>query len=476
MDDPARALSALPAVGTLLEAPEIAELIATHGRALVTEAIRDALADARIAIRNGRAEAGPHAQVGRLAIEAALDRSNTPSLRPVINATGVVLHTNLGRAPLAEEAIRAIEAIARGYGTLEVQMEDGARGDRHRHVDGLLSELLDAEGGLAFNNCAGAVFVMLAALCRGGEVVVARGELVEIGGGFRIPDVMAESGAHLVEVGTTNKVYARDYEHAIGPQTRALMVVHRSNFALLGFTHEPELGELVALSREHRVPLLVDVGSGLLADGSDLAGAAVDFAGEPRPRDVLRTGADLVAFSGDKLLGGPQAGLLAGRRELLDKVARHPLARALRADKLTLAGLEATLRLYRTGRVERIPTVSMLACPLDAVVHRAERLAAALGEVTDLPVDIVPGASVPGGGCMPLAKIPTRLVLVGPPGAPGRRLGHHLRVSPRPILARVVDDRVALDVRTIRDEEITLIQDAVANVGRVEDVRGEERR
>ena len=471
VDDPARALSALPAVGALLEAPENAELIARHGRPLVTEAIRRALAEARTAIRSGRAS-----HFSSEAITAALDRLSSPSLRPVINATGVVLHTNLGRAPLADEALHAIEAVARGYATLEVEMEEGARGNRHRHVDHLLRELLGAEGGLAFNNCAGAVFVMLAALCRGGEVIVARGELVEIGGGFRVPDVMAESGARLVEVGTTNKVYARDYAAAIGPDTRALMVVHRSNFAILGFTHEPELSELVALSRRHQIPLLVDVGSGLIADDSDLAGAAPDFAGEPRPSDILRTGADLVAFSGDKLLGGPQAGLLAGRRALLDRVARHPLARALRADKLTLAGLEATLRLYRAGRAERIPTVSMLATPLEELVRRADRLAAELRPVTDLPVDVVAGTSVPGGGCMPLAELPTRLVLVGLPGAPGRHLAHHLRVSPKPVLARVVDDRTALDVRTIKDEEVTLIRDAVANVGNAEDVRGRERR
>ncbi|MCA9555252.1 MAG: L-seryl-tRNA(Sec) selenium transferase, partial [Myxococcales bacterium] len=395
---------------------------------------------------------------------AALRALDTPSLRRVINATGVVLHTNLGRAPLAEEAWAAAEAVAQGYSSLELDLEAGTRGDRHSHTDALLADLLGTDGGLVFNNCAGATFLMLAALCRGREVIVARGELVEIGGGFRVPDVLRESGAELVEVGTTNKVYVRDYAAAITERTGAILHVHRSNFALVGFTHEPELAELATLARERGLPLLADLGSGLLATDTELGPAAPHMASEPRPKEALAAGADLVAFSGDKLLGGPQAGILAGRRGLLIQAKAHPLARALRADKMTLAALEATLRLYRDGHARKIPTVRDLAVSPAALELRARGLAQALRSALPpaVGVELVDGESVPGGGSLPLCRLPTRLVLVGPAGPEGRALAEALRAGEPAVVSRVVQDRVALDVRTIPDEALPEVARRVA--------------
>lgn len=457
MDDTGRAaLRRLPAVGALLEAPELSSLIAEHGRPLVTRAIRDAVARARDALRRG----GP-ASVTRVEVEAALLALTTPSLRRVINGTGVVLHTNLGRARLAPEAWAAAQAVAEGYSSLELDLEAGERGDRHAHVAELVAELLGADGGLAFNNCAGATLLMLGALCKGKEVIVSRGQLVEIGGGFRVPDVLRESGADLVEVGTTNKVYARDYEAAITERTGAILVVHRSNFAIVGFTAQPELHELAAVARAAGVLLLVDQGSGLLASTEDLGAAADQMADEPRPADAIAAGADLVAFSGDKLLGGPQAGLLAGTREALAKVKRHPLARALRADKMTLAALEVTLRMYRDGRAREIPAIRDLAASEASLELRARALAHAIRSAADLDVEVTPGESVPGGGSLPLARLPTRLVRIGAPGAPARALAAGLRAGRPPVVARMIDDRVALDVRTIEDDELSEVAEAV---------------
>lgn len=460
MDEPAglAALRKLPAVGTLLALPELAPLIERHGRALVTDAVRGALERAR-----GRIRAGDPAPVTSQEVVASLAALERPSLRPVLNGTGVLLHTNLGRAPLAEAARAAVAAVAEGYSALELDVERGTRGTRHVHVSSLLADLLGCDGGAAFNNCAGAVLLMLAALCRGREVIVARGELVEIGGGFRVPDVMAESGATLVEVGTTNKVYARDYARAINERTGALLRVHRSNFALVGFTAEPELEELAAVAAEAKVPLLVDLGSGLLADAAALGPAAPLIAREPRPKDVLRRGAELVAFSGDKLLGGPQAGILAGRGALLDRVERHPLARALRADKLSLAALEATLRLYRDGRAQEIPVIRDLATPLEVVAARAEALRQRLAGRDGLAVEVIEGVSVPGGGSLPLVELPSRLVLVGPPGEPARALAQALRGSDPPLITRMVQDRVAIDPRTLREADIPVVVRLVEN-------------
>lgn len=450
-------LRRLPAIGLLLDAPQQAQLLAEYGRPLLTQAVRQAVQVARTSIT-----AGQDAEVGPPQIQAALQSLTTPSLRPVINATGVVLHTNMGRARLAPVAMQAAQEAALSYSNLEMDLEEGGRGDRHAHVDQLLAELLGTEGGLAFNNCAGSTFLMLAALCRDTEVIVARSELVEIGGGFRIPDVLKESGAILVEVGTTNKVYARDYEAAITERTGAILVVHRSNFAIVGFTAQPSLQELKIVADKAGVPLLVDQGSGLFASAEDLGPAAAAMADEPRPREVLNAGADLVTFSGDKLMGGPQAGLLAGRAELLMKAKKHPLARALRADKMTLAALEATLRLYRSGQAQQIPTIRDLSVDLATLKERAKRLSQQLKAATQFPVNLIDGESLPGGGSLPLCRLPTRVLLVGAPGAPARRLARQLRRGTPAVVTRMVSDRVALDVRTIADNELAMVVAAMS--------------
>ena len=456
MDERSEALRRLPAVGTLVNEPEIAPLIERYGRALVTAAVRDAIGWARRAVQSGGEPSVSARDVERAA--AALSR---PSLRPVINATGVVVHTNLGRAPLAEAARVAAANVSASYSTLEFDVAAGTRGSRHDHVSGLITSTVGAEDGIAVNNCAGAVLIMLAALCRGREVIVARGELVEIGGGFRVPDVMRESGATLVEVGTTNKVHPFDYEGALSDRTAAILNVHRSNFAMVGFTAQPEMSTLAEIAHKAEVPLLCDLGSGLLASEQALGPAWPMVKDEPRPADVLGMGADLVAFSGDKLLGGPQAGILAGRPELVEKIRRHPLARALRADKLTLAALETTLRLYRDDRTDQIPVVASLSATAETLAARAEAIRAAIeAAAPDITCDVVMGASVVGGGSLPLAELPTSLVLVGGPGAEGRVLLAALRDQEPALIARTVSDRVALDPRTVQDREI-------ADVGRV---------
>lgn len=459
-------------MGALLETPEIRARVAAHGRPLVTRAIRAAIEEARSSLR-----AGQPAAVRPDDIDRALARFLAPSLRPVHNATGVVLHTNLGRAPLAEPAQAAVQAVAAGYSNLEFDLAAGDRGDRHVHAGRLVAELFGADGGLVFNNCAGATFLMLAALCRGREVIVARGELVEIGGGFRIPDVMRESGATLVEVGTTNKVYAHDYAAAITERTAAILRVHRSNFAVVGFTHEPSIAELAEVAHAHDVMLLADQGSGLLATEAELGPAAGQVATEPRPKAVLQEGADLVCFSGDKLLGGPQAGILAGRAELLARTKKHPLARAMRADKMTLAALEATLRLYRDGQAHRIPAIAAMAATPAQLELRARGLAQAIRQAApDLAVEVADGDSVPGGGALPLARLPSRLVLVGEAGPEARALAHALRHhDPVPVVTRLVDDRVALDVRTLPDDVLADVAAAVGEVAphvRVDPSRG----
>lgn len=440
------ALRKLPAVGALLADPGVAALVRTHGKTAVTTAVRRAIAEAREKLLAGASEA----PVSAAEVKGALAEHEQRSLRRVINATGVLLHTNLGRAPLARAAQEAIAEIAAGYCSVEIDVASGERGDRHRHVADLLASILGCDGALAFNNNAGAVMIMLAALCRGREVIVARGELVEIGGGFRVPDVMRESGATLVEVGTTNKVYERDYRAAITEKTAAILRVHRSNFALVGFTHEPADTELASLAKERGILYLADNGSGLLAKDAELGDAVPQLRSEPRPAEMLRAGADLVAFSADKLLGGPQAGLLAGNAKALQIVRHHPLARAMRADKLTLAGLEATLRLYRDGRAREIPIVRDLSVSLDELDSRAQKLGARLA-TRGIAYELKAGESVPGGGSLPLARLPTRLILVGRSGEDARKLSQRLRDGDPPVIARMLEDRVALDVRTISE-------------------------
>jgi L-seryl-tRNA(Ser) seleniumtransferase len=447
-DSIAERLARLPAVGALLQHPELAPVLSQLGRPAVVRAVRVVLDRARTEIKRGQ----PTPEVQPAAIVDTAQRLSRPSLCRVINATGVVLHTNLGRAPLAPAALDAVVAAARGYSTLELDLVSGERGSRHDHTSGLIAEVFGAEAGIAVNNCAAAVMLMLAAVCRGGEVIISRGELVEIGGGFRVPDVLRESGATLVEVGTTNKVRVSDYAAAITERTRAILVVHRSNFALVGFTAQPSITELAALAHPRDLPLLADVGSGLVLTEDTAAGALARE--EPRARAWLAEGADVVALSGDKLLGGPQAGILAGRRALIDRMRAHPLARAVRADKLCLAALEATLRLYRDERAHEIPAVAMMSEPLERVRARAERIAAAVADV--VPAEVRLDEAVIGGGALPLLRLPTAVVCLG-----GRHLGDTLRAQDLPVITRVVDDHTAIDCRTVTDDEAREVAAAI---------------
>jgi L-seryl-tRNA(Ser) seleniumtransferase len=417
----------------LRDLPSVDELAREADDPLAVDAARAVLARAREEIGAG---ADPGDLRVRLAEELAAAR--TPSLRRVLNATGVIIHTNLGRAPLAEAALDHVREATRGYSNLELDLTTGSRGSRQDHVAGILRRLTGAEAALVVNNNAAAVLLALAALAEGRDVVVSRGELIEIGDGFRIPDVLARSGARLVEVGTTNRTRAADYESAIGPETAVLLRVHQSNFRVVGFTEQPRVEELAAVARRHELPLVDDLGSGVL-------GALTD---EPSAREALAAGADLVCFSGDKLLGGPQAGIVAGRADLVERLRRHPLQRALRADKLTIAALEGTLQLH-VDAPERIPVLRMLREPVDAVRERAERLAAAVDGTIEETVARV------GGGALPLAELPSFACAVE------EGLVAPLRDAMTPVVGIVRDGRLLLDCRTLDDDEIPEVAAAV---------------
>jgi L-seryl-tRNA(Ser) seleniumtransferase len=416
----------------LRDLPSVDELVRDVDDPLAVAVARTVLEHAREEIRAG---ADPGDLGVRLAAELAAARR--PALRRVLNATGVLVHTNLGRAPLPEGVLERVRDAA-GYSNLEYDLSSGSRGSRQDHVSPLLRRLTSAEAALVVNNNAAALLLALAALAEGREVVVSRGELIEIGDGFRIPDVLARSGARLVEVGTTNRTRAADYERAIGPETALLLRVHQSNFRVVGFAEQPSAAELAAVARRHGVPLLDDLGSGAL----------VEVEGEPTPAAALAAGADLVCFSGDKLLGGPQAGVVAGRAELVERLRRHPLHRALRPDKLTLAALEGTLSLY-LDRPDDVPVLRMLREPAEGVRARAERLAAAVGGVVEETV------ARAGGGALPLAELPSFACAVE------EELAAALRAHDPPVVAVVRDGRTLLDCRTLTDAEATEVAAAV---------------
>ena len=412
------------------------ERLAAEPHDLAVAAARTALQRARETISAGFE---PDSLVD--AVLAELVAARTPSLRRVLNATGVLVHTNLGRAPLARAALERVVEVGGGYSNLEYDLTEGTRGSRQEHLAGLLRRLTGAEAALVVNNNAAAVLLALAALADGREVVVSRGELIEIGDGFRIPDVLARSGARLVEVGTTNRTKAGDYESAIGLGTALLLRVHQSNFRVVGFSERPQLEELAAVARGHDLPLVDDLGSGALGSVGD----------EPTPAESLRAGADLVCFSGDKLLGGPQAGVVVGRAELVERLRRHPLQRALRADKLTLAALEGTLMLALDPRSrDDVPVLRMLHEPLETVRARAERLAGLVGGEVEETVARV------GGGALPLAELPSAACAVE------EALAKHLRHGAPPVVAVVRDGRTLLDCRTLAEDEIDLVAGAVA--------------
>jgi L-seryl-tRNA(Ser) seleniumtransferase len=401
---------------------------------LAVDAARRVLERAREEIRAG---AEPGDLVARLRDE--LVDARRPHLRRVLNATGVIVHTNLGRAPLPEAALERLHGVGRGYSNLEYDLAEGARGSRQDHIAGILRRLTGAEAALVVNNNAAAVLLALAALAEGREVLVSRGELIEIGDGFRIPDVLARSGARLVEVGTTNRTRAVDYERAVGLETALLLRVHQSNFRVVGFAEQPTTAELAAVAGRHGLPLVDDLGSGALVQLRD----------EPTAQDALGAGADLVCFSGDKLLGGPQAGIVAGRADLVERLRRHPLQRALRAGKLTLAALEGTLALYLDAP-EQIPVLRMIEEPVEAVRVRAERLAAMTGGTVEETVARV------GGGALPLAELPSFACALE------EELAAPLRAGDPPVVAVVRDGRTLLDCRTLADAELDETAAAVA--------------
>jgi len=449
-------LRRIPAVDEVLATPQLRDLLVAHPRWAVLEAVRAVLADRRQRLLQGgvspvAAERLLNPAAVAAAVAAVTAEKAGPSLVPVLNATGVVLHTNLGRAPLAPPALRALEATARGYCNLEFDLSAGGRGSRQVHVESLLCALTGSEAAVVVNNNAAAVLLAINTVASGKEIVVSRGQLVEIGDSFRIPDVMLRAGGRLREVGTTNRTHLADYEAAIGPETALILRVHRSNFQILGFTADVDLPDLVALARRRGLLVMDDLGSGALFDLSLLG-----LRREPLAMDAIRAGVDLVTFSGDKLLGGPQAGMLVGRREILERARHNPFARTVRIDKLGLAALEATLRLYREPeRAQReIPILRMLGLTADAIGTRAEALADALrSDTPDLTIRIEDGRSEVGGGALPLQSLPTRVVALRPARGSATDLEARLRRGSPPVLVRIQEDRVLLDLRTIAESE-----------------------
>jgi L-seryl-tRNA(Ser) seleniumtransferase len=443
--------------------PRVAAMGKRIGRDLLVALVRDVLAGVRgqiTAAETGNATAVDADSVDEL-IAAEARRVLRPSLQAVINATGVILHTNLGRAPLSGAIVGAIRNAATQYSNLEYNVEVGARGKRDEHTRELLTRLTGAEDAIVVNNCAAAVLLVLAALAKGGEAIVSRGELIEIGDGFRIPEIMAQSGAILREVGTTNRTSVRDYESAMNENTRLLLRVHPSNFKITGFAEKPSLGDLVALSARSSVPLVEDLGSGSLVD---LAGSG--FA-EPTVRHSIEAGVSLVMFSGDKLLGGPQAGIIAGKKELVQRVRRHPLFRALRVDKLTIAALEVTLHAYLRSAWEEIPAQRMIRARVEELQVRAEnfveRVKAALPGDAGARLEIADGFSVAGGGSTPDQTLPTKLICIASARHSAAQLERLLRqpASGVAVIARVEEDRVIFDLRTVFTEQEAQLADAL---------------
>ncbi len=436
----------LPGVGTLINEPAYAELVREHGRARVVEAIRAQIATERNGANDGSER---HA-----AVAARLSEGVAPRLRRVINATGVILHTNLGRAPLSQSAVEAL-GVAAGYSNLELDLATGKRGERAALVAGLLTQLFRCEAALVVNNNAAAVLLALTALCKGKEVVVSRGQLVEIGGSFRMPDVMRLSGARMVEVGTTNRTRAADYDEAVSERSAALLRVHTSNFRVTGFTESAALADLAEIAKAHGVLLIDDLGSG----------ATAAIADEPTVADSVKV-CDVVTFSGDKLLGGPQSGIVLGRADVIKKMSRHPLARALRIDKLSLAALEATLRQRLTGRGDEIPVDRMLHAPVENIRRRAAMWTVKLEE-RGVRTKLIEATSAVGGGSLPEHAIPTILIAIA---GPASRIAAALREGDPPVIARIDKDECCLDPRTVlRGEDETLldaVEVAVASIGK----------
>ncbi len=458
-------LRQIPSVDELLSQPKLRALVERMDRGMVVEVARAVLANLRARIAGEMDLSAVALEPARVEewIAEAVERLLARSLVPVINATGVILHTNLGRAPLAAEVAEQIRQTATQYSNLEYDLEAGERGKRDVHTARLIERLTGAEAAIVVNNCAAAVLLVLAALAKGGEVLVSRGELIEIGDGFRIPEIMAESGAVLREVGTTNRTRIADYERAVNEKTRLLLRVHPSNFRITGFTERASLEELVELGRRTGLPVVEDLGSGCLVD---LSGQGIE---EPVAQASIEAGASVVTFSGDKLLGGPQAGIIAGKKELVERIRRHPLFRALRVDKLTIGALEVTLGAYLRGALDEIPALRMIRMTPGEIGRRAEnflrelRPELPLGEVE---VEVADRTSLIGGGSTPTQELPTRVIRIASTRYPAAQLEQRLRKAPRgvSVIARVEEERLILDLRTVLPEQEPLLRETLAAV------------
>ena len=445
-------LRALPKIDTLQQAPELAPLRETYGEKAVTEGARACIDTLRREILDGSRESLPSREDLCRDIAGKVRTAALPAFRPIINGTGIILHTNLGRACLSEKAAKAVYDAARQYTNLEYNIATGSRGTRYSHVEGILCRLTGAESALVVNNNAAAVLLVLSALTQGGQVIVSRGELVEIGGSFRVPEIMEACGAQLKEVGATNKTHLSDYEKAIRPETKALMKVHTSNYRIVGFSETPALADLVKLGHAHGLPVLEDLGSGCLLDLHRFG-----IHDEPSVQDSLKAGVDVVSFSGDKLLGGPQAGIILGKKAYIDILKKHPLTRAMRVDKMTLAALEATLRSYEAGMEEEIPVIGMLSASSEVLEKKARTLAALLAEA-GIFADVLPTQGQVGGGSVPNQNLPSFAVaLSGDINA----LEQKLRLGTTPIVGRIHNDRYLLDIRTLWEADFPTIVTAI---------------
>lgn len=447
----------IPKVDVLLESQTIQEMIERYSRDSVMEAIRAEMDNLRAFIGGCDEEDKAQEQIALLVshIGDAVEKMHTPNMKKVINGTGTILHTNLGRAPISREHMKKAFDIVTGYSNLEYNLEEGRRGERYSHFEKLLCKITGAEAAMAVNNNASSVLLILSSLAKGGEVIVSRGELIEIGGKFRIPDVMTQSGATLVEVGTTNKTHVSDYEENITEETKALLKVHTSNYKIVGFTESVGIDELMPIAKEHGIPVIEDLGSGVLIDLSKYG-----LTYEPTVQESVAKGADVVCFSGDKLFGGPQAGIIVGKKKYIDMMKKNQLTRALRIDKFTAATLELVLQEYLSEEqaVQHIPVLRMITEPLDEVARRARSLARTIRS-TDLPakVDVVSCESQIGGGSLPMERIPSMAVAIRPKHESVAALEDQMRHLTVPMIPRTVNDTIMLDVRTVETEDFKLI-------------------
>jgi L-seryl-tRNA(Ser) seleniumtransferase len=459
-------LRKLPGVDSLIELCTAADFFKGIPQTVIVSSIRSVIDDRRRAILNADPSINEQSLLDSLMIDAvkhAATKAMMPNLRPMVNATGVVVHTNLGRSLLAAEAVENLVAIASRYSNLEYDLAAGKRGSRYSSVEDLICENSGAEAAMVVNNNAAAVLLCLETIARNKEVIVSRGELVEIGGSFRVPDVMAKSGSILKEVGTTNRTHLQDYQNAIGPNTGLLLKVHTSNYSVVGFTAEVSLRQLVDLGADHQLPVMEDLGSGTFIDFSKYG-----LLKEPTVQESVNAGADLITFSGDKLLGGPQAGLIVGKKKIVDQVKKNPLTRALRIDKLTLAALESTLKLYRDEEkaARLIPTLRMIMLPFQEVQKRARQLADALKNMGDvrMQIQLIERSSKTGGGALPLMELPSLCVGIQMKGISPNTLEKRMRDNDPPIIGRIESDMFVMDPRTVREDELPIIETAFLNL------------